>query len=397
MNLLEQRRRNADAAFARRQEEKDRDQARRQHEQVEADRRRTERRARWAGRWQAATGWVRQHPMQLAQVVLVVAPGILAFTAMAAYGREIYGLLGLLLPGLTEVGMWVFSFARQQARKHGRPTFVLTAGLVATMAAAAAMAYAHGAETSVTHGLVMALVNVSGVLVHQALVHADRDKRSREDRRQRRFQRAADRKAHRVRKRALRNAPVEIAADGTASVTVPAGRLTERRWKGFGPRYNEEHSPAADVAQPVGEHRSPRCSPSVSREEHLRSEEQLDAAGEHLVEGVEAYLRETANTGEEHPGNGVPRPADLRWEHRGTPEEHPEVQGEEHRGTPEEQGTAERNTSAVWDWHDLVNQFKDAIDCGVVNAHSQRDIASVMRCSKSRAKTLKSMFTNGKL
>ncbi len=235
-------------------------------------------------------------------------------------------------------------------------------------------------------------------------MHADRDKRSREDRRARRFQRAADRKAHRVRKRALRNAPVTIDEHGTASVTVQPGRITEQRWKRFGPRYNEAHSPAVEVPQPAGERCSPRRSSPVPREEHPRDEvhpttveEQLTADGAHLVDGIEAYLRQTTNPAEEQARNGVPRPADLRWEHRGTPEVQGEEHPEGHRGTPEVQGTAVGNTSAVWTWQALRNAFLLAIDDDAVNPHSQRDIASVMKCSKDRAKELKQLFINGKL
>jgi hypothetical protein len=186
-------------------------------------RRRAERRA-------ALTGWFRAHTLDLLFVPVIVVPAVLAWTAMSAYGREVFGPVGTLLPLFSEGAMWMFAFAVPMARRAGRPVGWLHLGTWVFAAVAAVLNFAHG--STVAHGVVMALVSVGGVVVHQLVTAAPaRTRRTRAERDASRLDRQAARKVLAVRRAALGQAVAELASDGTATLVHRPGLVAyRRRW-----------------------------------------------------------------------------------------------------------------------------------------------------------------------
>lgn len=237
MSTWAQERRNDKAAAAqqRREDVKLAAQLRREAETTRRQLRRADaadRRAAAAARRAAITGWVRAHALDLMFVPVIVIPAVLAWPAMAAYGRAVFGGWGVLLPGFTEGCMWVFAFAVALAAHQQRPTFWLQVGVWVSAAMAAAMNYAHGAEQSVAHGLVMALVSVGGVIVHQLIAaRPPKPRRTRTERDAARITALARRRVLAVRLAAIREAAAELTAEGDATLIVrPRTVRTTRRF-----------------------------------------------------------------------------------------------------------------------------------------------------------------------
>ncbi|QFZ17554.1 DUF2637 domain-containing protein [Saccharothrix syringae] len=187
-------------------------------------------RARRAALVAAVAGWLRGHTLDLLFVPVIVVPAVLAWTAMAAYGREVFGPVGVLLPLFSEGAMWCFAFAVPMAQRAGRPTGWLHCGTWVFAAVAGGLNYVHGA--TVAHGVVMALVSVGGVVVHQLVTAAPARRRSRAERDAARLERQAARRVLAVRRAALRQAVAELAADGTATLVHRPGTVALRRRAG---------------------------------------------------------------------------------------------------------------------------------------------------------------------
>ncbi|MER5389899.1 hypothetical protein [Saccharopolyspora sp. NPDC002686] len=68
-----------------------------------------------------AAGWLAGHVLELALSLIVIVPAVMAWSAMAAYGNEVYGPVGWGLPLFSEAAMWAFAFAAHAARKDGKP------------------------------------------------------------------------------------------------------------------------------------------------------------------------------------------------------------------------------------------------------------------------------------
>ena len=51
---------------------------------------------------------------------MIVVPGVLAWTAMAAYGTQVWGAAGVILPIFSEGAMWAFAGATTITR-HRHP------------------------------------------------------------------------------------------------------------------------------------------------------------------------------------------------------------------------------------------------------------------------------------
>ncbi|GAA2665225.1 Protein of unknown function (DUF2637) [Actinosynnema pretiosum] len=243
--------RRADKALAREQDRADRAQAFEQRrldaaaraEQQRADREAAELLARQrseAARERrerlvaAITGWVRANALNLMFVPVILVPALLAWTAMAAYGAQVFGPVGVLLPLFSEVAMWAFAFAVPLARRAGRPTRWLHLGVAVFALVAGALNFVHGLDAGdhagVASGVVMALVSVSGVVVHQLITAAEGKARpTRAQRDAARLERAARQRVHRVRRAALRQAVAEIAEDGTARLVHRPGMVALRR------------------------------------------------------------------------------------------------------------------------------------------------------------------------
>src|SRR5690606_28242868 len=171
---------------------------------------------RWMTAIRSTSQWVGQHPVDLLMSVIVIVPGLLAWTAMAAFGQDIYGPIGGLFPLFSEAASWAFAFAVQRARRRGGPVRMLMTGLVITTAIQGALNAAHGvvAEGPLV-GLVMALVSVSGVIIHQIHVWSDRQAPTREERRQQQLARLAARRRHRMEMTAVREAAGQLHPDGS--------------------------------------------------------------------------------------------------------------------------------------------------------------------------------------
>ena len=167
-------------------------------------------RERRAARRAARMAWLRGHVLDLLFVPVIVVPAVLAWTAMAAYGGQLYGPPGLVLPAFSEGAMWAFAIATTWTIRHhpGRPTWHLRAGTWTFAAVAAALNFLHGLTGPGTHGagvgVVMALVSAAGVVAHQFITAGPR--RSRAERGQARIDRAVARRELAARRAAVRHA-----------------------------------------------------------------------------------------------------------------------------------------------------------------------------------------------
>ncbi|ROP40723.1 DUF2637 domain-containing protein [Saccharothrix texasensis] len=232
MSWAEERRADrAAAAEQRRADETLRFEQDRAAKDAAAERRRSAKeaaRARRTALVAAVAGWLRAHTLDLLFVPVIVVPAVLAWTAMADYGREVFGPVGTLLPLFSEGAMWTFAFAVPMAQRAGRPAGWLHLGTWVFAAVAAVLNYVHG--STVVHGVVMALVSVGGVVVHQLVTASPVGKRrTRAERDALRLERRAARRVLAVRRAALRQAVAELAADGTATLVHRPGVVALRR------------------------------------------------------------------------------------------------------------------------------------------------------------------------
>ncbi|RJQ92383.1 hypothetical protein [Amycolatopsis panacis] len=171
----EQRR--ADDAARRAEEREDRrlafdqEQAAAREKQQKRDKRRDERKKSRARLAKAAVARAREHALDLLFVPVILVPAILAWSAMAAYGRQVFGPVGMLLPLFSEAAMWAFAFAVTLGAGRGEPTGALKVGVWVFAAVAAGLNFLHGYSTG-NHwdtGVVMAVVSIGGVSVHQLI------------------------------------------------------------------------------------------------------------------------------------------------------------------------------------------------------------------------------------
>ena len=178
------------------------------------------------------TVWIREHALDLLFVPVIVVPAVLAWTAMAAYGYQLYGPPGLVLPAFSEGAMWAFAIATTWTvrRYPDRPAWHLRTGTWVFAAIAASLNFSHGLNLSPRAGVVMALVSVAGVLAHQFITAGPR--RSRADRHQARIDRAVARRELAVRRAAVRDADAVLDEDGRAHLIYQPGVVTLTRRHG---------------------------------------------------------------------------------------------------------------------------------------------------------------------
>jgi hypothetical protein len=176
-------------------------------------------RAARAARRAEAGAWVRGHVTDLLFVPVIVVPGVLAWTAMAAFGRQVYGPPGLALPAFSEGAMWAFAAAVTITRRRhaDKPVWHLRLGTWVFAAAAAAMNFAHGMTAGPglhgpAVGAVMAMVSVAGVTAHQLVTAGPR--RSRAERDEARIDRSIARREMAARRAALRQAVAQLDDSG---------------------------------------------------------------------------------------------------------------------------------------------------------------------------------------
>lgn len=169
--------------------------------------------------------WLRGHIIDLLFVPVIVVPGVLAWTAMAAYGSQVWGPAGVILPVFSEGAMWAFA-GRTTIMLHrdpSRPVWHLRAGTVIFAGVGAVLNFIHGftpfagAVRGIGTGIVMALVSVAGVVAHQLITAGPR--RSRAERSRARSERAAARRERAISRAAHRTAAAVLDADGNARLT----------------------------------------------------------------------------------------------------------------------------------------------------------------------------------
>jgi hypothetical protein len=208
---------------------------RREEHQARMAERKAARKQRSA-RWTLRMAWLKAHLVDLLFVPVIVVPSVLAWTAMAAYGVQVFGPAGASLPAFSEGAMWAFAGATTLTRRHHpeRPLWPFRAGTAVFAAYGAALNFSHGvtpehgALRGIAVGVVMALVSVAGVTAHQLITAGPR--RSRAERAAARTDRVIARRERAIRHAALKNATAFLAADGDAHLMIKPGivHLTRR-------------------------------------------------------------------------------------------------------------------------------------------------------------------------
>ncbi len=361
-NVFEEMRANrANAAEIRRADRQaEREEARRDRrdEQERADQLRVQRRERW----QARRKWVADHPVDCLMAVIIVVPALLAWSAMAAYGKQIYGPLGVLLPLFTEAAMWAFAGKLHYARKAGAPTGWLQVGTWAFTTVAAALNFIHGQSLAGWQvGVVMAVVSTGGVIAHQIITAAPmRSRRSRSERLAARTRRLADKRIARMERVAVRQAIGELASDGSVRLLHRSGVVTLRRgWTGRS-RLDHTQIPGLGDDGP-----------------------QVDTVADTLGTEIEEWLRETPlpDTLPVPRSESVDTSSEQRQERAGEP--HPETPP----ATPIE--PARRSMEQ------LRAELGEAVQEGRVDPTSAESIRKTLRVGRDRAKQLRDEWNDG--
>jgi hypothetical protein len=213
--------------------------ARREEQHASAAARQQARRAR-AARRTARAVWVRGHVLDLLFVPVIVVPAVLAWTAMAAYGYQVYGPPGLALPAFSEGAMWAFAAATTITRRRHpeRPVWHLRLGTLVFAAVGAVLNFAHGMTApsaapgpqGLAVATVMAVVSVAGVVAHQFVTAGPR--RSRAERGQARIARAAARRELAACRAAVRHATADLDEHGNARLVYEPGLAALTRHHG---------------------------------------------------------------------------------------------------------------------------------------------------------------------
>lgn len=343
-------------------------QQRRADEAARADQRRADqnRRAnRWRTRAVAVRGWLGVRVVELLIYPVALLSFVLAAPAMARWGRDVYGsALGVLLPGITELGMWAFAIAVLVSRRRSpdRPVGWLLAGVAVFATVAFAANLLHGLESRWEFGVVMGIVSIAGVVAHQLTLAAP--PRSRTERAAGRIERAAARKVARVRKAAVRHAVAEIAADGTARLVYAPGRYVLAR-RG---RLESAIVPGLPVA---GE----------SAEWDRELADLLAVQGAATATGETPLVEPDQTDSTPPPGSGV---ATLDPDHDTGPDLH------ESTPNPPEVDRRPGRTQGQ-----LLTEFEAAIKAGTVNPDSAESIRKTLRCSSANARKLRDLYRRG--
>lgn len=222
----------AEAAERRADREDARREAARQRRRDEQNERKAARSARLT-----ALGHVLRTHWQLALwLPVIVAPGILAWEGQTDAGNAIFGAgLGFLLALFTETSGWALLARAEIRQRAGAPVAATRAAAWVVALIGAALNYTHGAQDpgASWHGIVMALVSVSGFAVHQ-VAHCRTDVLAAlrswwTGRATRRLARLAARRVDRFERLALRQSIGVLGADGTVELIHAAGAYRLKR------------------------------------------------------------------------------------------------------------------------------------------------------------------------
>lgn len=320
---------------------------------------RDERVARRSARVAAVRGWLAGRVVELLIYPVALLSFVLAAPAMAVWGRQVYGGgLGVLLPGITELGMWAFAIAVVVSRRRApdRPVAWLQAGVGVFAAVAFGANLLHGLSAGWQVGIVMGVVSVAGVAAHQLTLAAP--VRSRTERHAARIERAAARKVTRVRRAAVAHAVAEIDPDGRARLVYAPGRYVLTR---TGVRRRTRLEAAIVPGLPVT-----GASADWDRElaDLLASTGTATATGQ--APGVEADPTDAEST-----GAGV-----------ATLDPGPDL----HESTPG-RGRVDRKPGRSID--QLRAELAFAIEAGTVNPWSAESIRKALRCGARSARRLR--------
>lgn len=225
----------ADADAAAQRQRKDR-----QAHAVQQATARARRAVRRSGRRAAVSAWLARHTIDLLFVPVVVVPGALAWTAMSAFGVQVFGPIGHALPAFSEGSMWAFAVATTLRLRDDpdAPVWHLRLGTAVFAAGGAALNFIHGvtpAGRGVPRGpgigAVMAVVSVAGVVVHQLVTAGPRS--SREERCAARAGRAVARRREAIARAALARATADLDSAGRVRLVYKPGWVTvARHWTG---------------------------------------------------------------------------------------------------------------------------------------------------------------------
>lgn len=209
--------READAAADRRRRDRTADENTRRNRRKE---RREKRRLLRTG----ARTWLAGNRVRVTIALLALASAVMAIPAMATYGYHVYGgATGVVLPVLSELGAWAFTFAVHDARRKHAPVWALLVGVWLFAIGGAAMNVAHGIGHGPGDAAVMGFAAIAGIVAHQLAVASPR--KSRTERAEARIERAARKKIEQARQAAIADAVTSIDPSGRVALVFPAGQF----------------------------------------------------------------------------------------------------------------------------------------------------------------------------
>ncbi|WP_226358796.1 hypothetical protein [Pseudonocardia sp. ICBG601] len=383
----------ADAAAQRRIAEQDARRDRDRADRESAERRRTEqRRARTAARAAARTRaltWSSAHVVELLIYPIALLSFALAAPAMAAYGTTIYGPLGVLLAGITELGMWAFALAIVASRHQtpDRPVVGLQAGVVLFSLVAASMNLLHGLEQGLTAGIVMAVVSIAGVTAHQLTLAGA--PRSRAERRDAHLTALVEAKTDRARRLAVRDAAATIGTDGTAQLTYRPGTY-------------QVHRRALAATTAPGRHGAPPVPGGEGRADDwdwalAALVEGADCVGSRLTNDYDYDLDYLDSDLDDDHGGGVAvlnrRDEESGGESRADLRQSTPPRSSSRGGVDPDHDLETGSTPRSLD--DLRDQLRAAVADGRVDPGSAESIRRTLRCSAARARQLRDETAGG--
>lgn len=227
----------ADVELELRQKEFDAEQARKDRKDASAEKRKDreaaekrkqERRERRSKAIKAMSATLTENKVALSIYGIALVSFVMSAPAMADYGTRLYEgsawpWTGWLLPIVTELSMWACAFAVHHTRRTtpGASVFWLQVGVALATALAAGLNAMKGFTVGWDASVVMGVVSIAGVLLHQMTVAGK--PRSREQRDADKIARQIARKEFDARQAAIRDARVEITAEGAARLVFEPG------------------------------------------------------------------------------------------------------------------------------------------------------------------------------
>ncbi|WP_226351968.1 hypothetical protein [Pseudonocardia sp. ICBG601] len=391
----------ADAAAQRRIAEQNARRDRARADRESAERRRTERRQTRAAAWVAARArvltWASAHVVELLIYPIALLSFALAAPAMAAYGQTIYGPLGVLLAGITELGMWAFAIAvvASRHRHPHRPVVGLQVGVVLFSLVAASMNLLHGLDQGWTAGIVMAIVSIAGVAAHQLTLAGA--PRSRAERRSVRLAALVETKTSRARRLAVRDAAAVIDTEGTACLVYRPGTYQVRR-RALAATTGPDH-PAAPVA-PVAIGRADDWDWALAALVEgagcvgSRLTDDLDYEDDPDLDCLDSDL--DSHLDDDH-GGGLAvldrTPEESDQESRADLRQSTHPRSSSRGGVDPDHDLETGSTPRSLD--DLRDQLRAAVDEGRVDPGSAESIRRTLRCSAARARQLRDETAGG--